>query len=169
MSVWEGIKTFLQTANLILLILMIILMLLAFTNLSRMNRKVNRLRKRCDNMFRGSGDINIEELLLEYGEDIDKHENLIEELINNENIIHSKVQLSLQKVGFYKYNAFPDLTNELSYTLVLLDNLDNGVMITSIYGREQSTSFSKRIIKGEVESDISGEEKIALDNAILGE
>ena len=169
MSVWEGFKTFLQTANLLLLIILIILVIVAFSNIFKMNRKINRIRKRYDNILKGRGELSLEALLLDHGEDIDRHEKVIKELIDNQNIIHSRVQLSLQKVGFYKYNAFPDLTNELSYTLVLLDNLNDGIMITSIYGRDQSTSFSKKIRAGKADVELSQEEKIALDKALLGE
>ena len=42
-------------------------------------------------------------------------------------------------------------------------------MITSIYGRDQSTSFSKKIRAGKADVELSQEEKIALDKALLGE
>jgi len=75
---------------------------------------------------------------------------------------------TLQKIGFKKYNAFDNIGNDLSFALTLLDGNNNGVCISSIYGRNDSRIFSKPIVKGKSLVNLSQEELESLNEA-LGE
>lgn len=75
---------------------------------------------------------------------------------------------TLQKIGFKKYNAFENIGNDLSFSLTLLDGNNNGVCISSIYGRSESRIFSKPIVKGKSLVNLSQEELESLNEA-LGE
>ncbi|KAB6301523.1 DUF4446 family protein, partial [Bacteroides xylanisolvens] len=67
-----------------------------------------------------------------------------------------------------KYNAFDNIGNDLSFSLTLLDGNNNGVCISSIYGRNDSRIFSKPIVKGKSLVNLSQEELESLNEA-LGE
>ncbi len=162
----EAFKSIVQTFSFFLIIILAILIIVAFSKILQVNRKVNRLKKRYDNILNGRGELDIEELLLAHTEEIDSIREELSKISGENARLEKNVSLSIQKVGFHKYDAFPDLSNKLSYTLVLLDSFDNGVMITSIYGRENSVSFSKKIEKGISKVDISDDEKIALNRAL---
>lgn len=162
----ETFKTIVQTGSFFLFILLAFFMFVAFSNIFKLNKKINRLKKRYDNILKGKGELNLEEVLVAHSEDIDKIKSDIGTIASAQEIIKSDVSKSIQKVGFHKYDAFPELRNRLSYTLVLLDSYNNGIMITSIYGRESSVSFSKEIEKGRAKANISDDEKIALDKAL---
>ena len=45
------------------------------------------------------------------------------------------------KIGFIKYNAFENIGNDLSFALTLLDGNNNGICISSIYGRRRIPYF----------------------------
>ena len=64
------------------------------------------------------------------------------------------------------YDAFEYLTNKLSYSLCLLDANDNGLIITSIFGREQSTNYIKIITNAKCSEKLSDEENEALKKAL---
>ena len=73
-----------------------------------------------------------------------------------------------KKIGFIKYNAFENIGNDLSFALTLLDGNNNGICISSIYGRSESRIFSKPIVKGKSLVSLSQEELESLNEA-LGE
>ena len=73
---------------------------------------------------------------------------------------------TLQKIGFKKYNAFDNIGNDLSFALTLLDGNNNGVCISSIYGRNDSRIFSKPIVKGKSLVNLSQEELESLNEAL---
>ncbi len=75
---------------------------------------------------------------------------------------------AFQKIGIIKYDAFSEMGGKLSYSLCLLDDRDNGFIITSIHSREGSHSYIKEIIRGESYVILSKEERKALESAQRG-
>ena len=47
-----------------------------------------------------------------------------------------------------RYNAFDDMGSQLSFSLALLDDFKNGIVLTSIYGREDTVTYCKEIKDG---------------------
>ena len=68
-------------------------------------------------------------------------------------------------MGMVKYNAFREMSGDLSYALALLDQRENGFVINSVYAKEGGYSYIKEIINGESSIPLSEEEQAALDNA----
>lgn len=83
--------------------------------------------------------------------------------------IETKLAFAIQKVGFVRYNAFGDMGSDLSFSIALLDKFQNGFVLTSIYGREHTTSYAKPIKFGKSIYPLSVEEIQAIDRAIIGE
>ena len=76
---------------------------------------------------------------------LNKRDDQIIEVCNN---INNELSHCIKKIGLYKYDAFGNTKNSLSFTLALLDRENNGIVINSIYGQDNSNVYSKPIIKG---------------------
>ena len=72
----------------------------------------------------------------------------------------------LQKVGMVRYNAFQDTGSDLSFTLALLNEDNNGVVLNGIYSREMSNIYAKQVQEGKTSGKLSEEEKEALEIAL---
>jgi hypothetical protein len=73
---------------------------------------------------------------------------------------------NIQKYSLVRYNPFADTGGDQSFSLVLLDGLDNGYIITSLFARTGVRWYIKSIKKGKpVEHELSDEEKQALKKA----
>ena len=72
----------------------------------------------------------------------------------------------IQKVGIVRYNAFKDTGSDLSFTLALLDEKNNGVVLNGIYSREMSNIYAKPVENGKSKYTVSEEERQAIDKAI---
>ena len=72
----------------------------------------------------------------------------------------------IQKVGILRYSAFQDTGSDLSFTLALLDEHDNGVVFNGIYSREMSNIYAKPIENGKSKYTLSEEEQEAIKRAI---
>ena len=78
----------------------------------------------------------------------------------------ASLQCSFQKIGLVKYDAFKEMGGKLSFSLCLLDNNDNGFLITSMHStREGCYTYAKEIIKGESYVVLAEEERKALEQA----
>ena len=79
--------------------------------------------------------------------------------------LESAIPHDIQKVGLVRYNPFSDAGGDQSFALALLDGRRNGVVISSLYGREMNRVYAKRIEGGASKYPLTDEEKEALHNA----
>jgi len=131
--------------------------------------RITGIKKRYNELVRGVKGLNVEELLIKTGEelyDIRIDMNIIEQSIEN---LETKLSFAIQKVGFVRYNAFGELGSDLSFSVALLDKFNNGFVLTSIFGRESTTSYAKPIKFGKSVYPLSVEEIQAIDRAMMGE
>ncbi len=131
--------------------------------------RISRLKERYNELVRGSDGINIEELLVKNGYEIEEVREHISTLDREIDSLQTKMTFAIQKVGFIRYNAFADMGSELSFSIAILDNFLNGFILTSIYGRDQSTCYAKPIKNGKSVYPLSTEEMQAIDRALKGE
>lgn len=80
--------------------------------------------------------------------------------------LYRKFESAFQKVGIIKYDAFNQMGGQLSFSLALLDENDNGFILNSVHGSDGCYSYTKEIKKGICEISLSDEEKKALDMAM---
>ncbi len=71
----------------------------------------------------------------------------------------------IRKIGFVRFDAFDDVGGEQSFSLAMLDGNNNGVILSSIYSRNDSRFYAKRISAGESSHTLSSEEADALRQA----
>lgn len=74
--------------------------------------------------------------------------------------------MSVQKVGFIRFNPFSDTGGDNSFVIALLDRGDNGVVLSSLYLRDGMRMYAKRVAKGRVHQQLSEEEKHVLAEAM---
>ncbi|MGQ9512246.1 DUF4446 family protein [Thermodesulfitimonas sp.] len=64
-----------------------------------------------------------------------------------------------------RFTAFPDVGGDLSFSLALLDGEGDGVILTSLYGREESRTYAKQVTAGTAGNRVSAEEEEVLQAA----
>lgn len=73
-----------------------------------------------------------------------------------------------QKVGMVRFNPFSEVGSDQSFSVALLNGQDDGVVITSLYTREENRVYGKPIKGGISEYSLSNEEKEAIQIAKYG-
>ncbi len=144
------------------LILLIILYLVCIV-------KMKKLRKAYNCFMKGKDMESMEEVLMKLFDRIKVLEEADREKRKEINSLKILMQKSYQKAGLVKYDAFREMSGKLSYALALLDQNDNGVIITSMYSRDGCFSYAKEVIMGESKINLSEEEQEALEKAVNGE
>ena len=75
-------------------------------------------------------------------------------------------QKHLAKVGVVRFNPFDDTGGDQSFAIALLDEEDNGLVISSLHGRQRTRVYAKMIRAGDsMDYDFSEEEKEAIRKA----
>jgi hypothetical protein len=68
-------------------------------------------------------------------------------------------------IGFVRYNAFENTGSDLSYALALLTKSGDGVVVSSIWSREETRTFGKAVTAFDSVQDASNEERAAIAKA----
>ncbi len=69
------------------------------------------------------------------------------------------------RVGFVRYNSFDDVGSDLSYALALLNRDGDGVVLSSIYSREETRTYGKAVVAFKPAQESSEEERAAIGRA----
>ena len=80
--------------------------------------------------------------------------------------LRQRVSSAVRTVGFTRYDAFPDVGGQLSFSTALLDEAGDGVVLTTINGRTNSRSYAKAIRGGVSSYQLSDDEQAAIAMAM---
>jgi hypothetical protein len=76
------------------------------------------------------------------------------------------ISSSVRHVGLLRYDAFEDVGGRLSFSCALLDDHGNGVVLTSINGRQETRVYAKPVTRGNSSYNLSTEEQEAIRQAL---
>ncbi|MDR5658898.1 DUF4446 family protein [Serpentinicella sp. ANB-PHB4] len=162
----SGIVAFIEdhTAIFILgsVVLNVLLALLLILNYSALTTLKDRYKK----LTRGMTGKNIESILFEHIEKVEGVHKNFDEINSKINLLNNRLSFSFQKIGFIRYNAFDDVGSDLSFSIAILDDNNNGFILTGIHGRAESYTYAKSVKNGTSSYHISVEEEQALERAM---
>jgi len=107
---------------------------------------------------------NLKEILVQFKELKENFERISLELEN----LKKENKFNIQKVGLVRFNPFREVGGNQSFSIALLDGTDSGVVITSLYTRNENRIYGKPIKNGQSEYLLSEEEKKAIEIAKYG-
>lgn len=150
---------YLALALVVLVLLQFILIIVLFKSLGSVERKYRK-------MMRGVNNKNLEELVLSYLDKIDESNENSKNALNHSEALEQKMKKCVQKIAIIRYKAFEDIGSDLSFSIAILDENNDGIIITGIYARNESTTYAKPIDKGISRYELSEEEINVLNEAI---
>lgn len=120
--------------------------------------KLNALQAKYDYFTQGK-EANIDVVLTDTLTELHKTQAELAELQEKHAKLQAQVQGCLQNVKLIRYDAFDAMGGEMSYSLLLTDAKKDGILLTSIYGRDESRSYAKDIKEGKSSYPLAEEEK----------
>lgn len=146
----------------VLTVIMIVVLIVLLMTIS----KVKKMKYRLNKLVKGKDSLSLED---EINELIEDNRYLKENTENNKKDIsnlYRKLESAYQKIGLVKYDAFNQMGGQLSFSLALLDENNNGFIINSVHSTEGCYSYTKEIKNGISALSLGKEEKEALAIAI---
>lgn len=162
----EFILNFLRT-DIFLVILLVAMLLLVFLYIMNVV-KLSKLRNSYKIFMKklGNGN-NIDEMLKSYIKEVEDVKENQKDIKLHFDKIEENLNICVQKIGLVRYSAFKDTGSDLSFTLALLNQYNDGIVLNGIYSREMSNIYAKPISKGTSTYTLSEEEKEAINRATL--
>ena len=145
---------------LVAVIILFVLYIISVANLKKLRVSYSKFMNKL-----GNGN-NLEEMMKEYIKRVNTAEAKNEEIISYCKVIDENIRRCSQKIGLVRYNAFKDTGSDLSFTLAILDDYNNGVVLNGIYARDSSNIYAKPVENGQSKYVLSNEEKEAIKRAM---
>jgi hypothetical protein len=125
------------------------------------------LQKKYNILLSGSSKKNIGEIFDDYFERIEEMLSAKDLLQAEINEVKALAEAGLHHIGIVRYSAYDDVGGDLSFSLALLDGDYSGVLVTSIFARNESRTYAKPITRMESTYKLTHEEQEALRRAAL--
>lgn len=154
-----------MTGIYVILAILIVIVIAEFALIKSINNKLRRQKQRYDHLLRGNIDMTLEELLLSINDRIESSNKEIRTIDQRAIEAKDTTMGAISNMAIIHFDAFDGQTNALSFSLCLLDNFHNGIVLTSLYSNSGSTVYVKEIVKGSSDKDLSKSELEALNKA----
>ena len=128
--------------------------------------KYTKIKKRYDKFMSGKNAASLEDDMHSVFEDMKLLKNNVEKNRKDIRVLYKNMEKTFQKLGIVKYDAFNQMGGQLSFSLALLDENNDGFIINSVHSSEGCYSYTKEIQGGASKISLGAEEQKALDIAM---
>ncbi|MDA1335186.1 MAG: DUF4446 family protein [bacterium] len=126
------------------------------------------LDKKFRNLFLGKKEKTVESLVYNHEERVRSLEGRVKDLETALTTLNSNFLKAVQKVGIIRFNPFQDTGGDQSFAIALLDGVDTGFVISSIFAQGRPMVYAKPIVRGQSKYTLSAEEEEAIQRATEG-
>ncbi len=144
--------------------IIVILILLIMIIVQMVSTK--KLKKKYQAFMKGKDAKSLEKSIIDLNEDNKYLMMSVEKNKKDIRTLFKKSEIAFQKMGIVKYDAFQQMGGQLSFSLALLDENNDGFIINSVHSSEGCYSYTKEIVRGECSISLGEEEKKALNMAM---
>ena len=145
---------------LLLIIIVLLIMIIVQGN------KIKNIKNQISRFMKGKEAASLEEEIVALFEDNQIIKKATEKNQKDINNLYGRLATCFQKVGIIKYDAFNQMGGQLSYSIALLDEDNNGFLLNSVHSTDGCYSYSKEIRNGKCSLELGDEEQIALKEAM---
>jgi uncharacterized protein YlxW (UPF0749 family) len=127
-----------------------------------------RLQRRIRRTLRVGAGASGNELLLalrNHDDDLDELDAAVVDLRARVARVEQSIDLCTNRVAMVHYDAFPDMGGKLSFSVAMLDEQGDGIVLSVINGRTETRAWGKRVVGGESRQRLSAEEADVLRRA----
>jgi hypothetical protein len=144
--------------------LILVLLVLALLQSVRLRRAVRAYRA----LVSGGGGGTLGDVLESHVGRVEDVRSRLEELDQRHADLQRMSQTSLQHIGLVRFNPFDDTGSDQSFAIALLDDRRDGLVISSLHGRNNTRVFAKPVEGGSSSHTLSDEETQAIRIAVSG-
>ncbi|WP_308636978.1 DUF4446 family protein [Paenibacillus silvisoli] len=147
------------TAGLLLVVLLLAVRSFVIGN------KLKRLRKSYTQFMSGAGVEELESVIIELKQRLNEQEEGQSKLKQSVHALNDTMKKKKGNIGIHRYNAFAERGNDLSFSIAVIDDAEDGMVISGIHGRENTFVYAKPVQEGQSKYPLTPEELEAINLA----
>jgi hypothetical protein len=128
---------------------------------ARLSKKLKRYRF----LIKDNEDKELEQVLVNLSEKVDENGVKVAQIATDFGNFKEQNKFDLQKWALIRFKAFNNTGGDQSFALALMNEYRDGLIISSIFGREESIVYCKPIKNGASVYPLSQEEQEAINQA----
>lgn len=144
------------------IVLLVILLIVTIVQIA----KTSKLKKKYEKFMQGKDAKSLEADIIKLYEDNQDIKSMTDTNRQDIKKLYKNMELTFQKIGIIKYDAFQQMGGKLSFSLALLNENNDGFILNSVHSSEGCYSYTKEIKGGECEISLGEEEEKALNIAM---
>ncbi len=126
---------------------------------------VVKTESRLKRFFLGKKAQDLEDTIASMQDEITKLKQAKENFEKENAIMNAKLKKSIRGLETLRFNPFPDQGSNQSFAIGMINEENDGVIISSLYSRDRMSVFAKPIKNGKSEYELTEEEKGVLEKA----
>ncbi len=150
----------------ILLIAFIVISVLLAMPIAWLFIALRRFQRRYENIAKTAEAGNLAELVVGLSHELGRVQADLARMEEAQSDLGQNLSFVVQKIGLIRFDAFEDVGGKLSFAAALLDNRGDGLIISSINGRQENRVYAKPVQGGASVFNLSIEEKEAIGQAL---
>ncbi len=125
-----------------------------------------RAARRYRHLLAGPTGVDLDSALVQQADRINSLSKAVADVGQRGRALEEASRTHLQHIGVVRYNAFDDVGSDLSFSIAIVDGEGDGLVISSLYGRDESRAYAKPVRRGESTYPLSPEERRAIAGAL---
>lgn len=125
-----------------------------------------RLTRTLRVLFSGRTGTDLEQVLREYMERMDRTDQTIREFNDRASAIEQRAPYTISHVGVVRFNPFADKGGDQSFAVAFLDGHHDGVVFTGLHSRADVRVYAKPVVGGTSTYPLTDEEAEAITRAL---
>lgn len=126
-----------------------------------------RRLRRTLRVTRGAAGNEILVALRNHDVDLDALDAVVVDLRARVERVERDLRLCTNRVAMIHYDAFGDMGGKLSFSVAMLDEQGDGIVLSVINGRSETRAWGKRVVGGHSRQRLSDEESRVLERAMV--
>ena len=122
-----------------------------------------RLELRLQKLLAGSKADSLEDVINGLHDDLRKQQDTTRDANLRIDDLDARVKKTIQSIRTVRFNPFQDAGSNQSFAIVMADEEGNGVVLSSLYGRERMSVYAKPIAQFTSEHELTDEEQEIID------
>jgi hypothetical protein len=150
----------------VLIALLILADIILLAGIFVLFRQLSLLRRNIAILKRGASGESLVEKVANQALQVEDIYRRLDEQVAQKDYLAEVLAGAVQRMAVVRFDAFEDMGGKLSFVIAMLDENGDGVLLTSIYGRNENRTYAKAVRAGSATHVLSEEESEALRIAL---
>ncbi|WP_127530030.1 DUF4446 family protein [Paenibacillus kobensis] len=128
--------------------------------------RLKKLRKQYETAMGETGVANLEDVLVDMKQQLADHKEQLALQSKSHEVLVKALSETRGKVAVHRYNAFSEQGSDLSFSLAIVNDSQDGIVLSGLHSREDTYVYAKPLEKGNSPYPLTPEEKKAVSLAL---